>query len=57
MENPHARHTFAYLSKTRRIDNEIISDLMHQKKIYESLEYFANIVATVLQWLVHRCIN
>ena len=43
MENPHARHTFAYLSKTRRIDNEIISDLMHQKKIYESLEYFAKV--------------
>ena len=43
MENSHARHTFAYLSKTRRIDNEIISDLMHQKKIYESLEYFAKV--------------
>ena len=24
-----------------KIDNEIISELMHQKKIYESLEYFA----------------
>lgn len=43
MENSHARHTFAYLSKTRRIDNDIISELMHQKKIYESLEYFAKV--------------
>lgn len=42
-ENSHARHAFAYLSKTRKIDNEIISELMHQKKIYESLEYFARI--------------
>ena len=42
-ENSHARHAFAYLSKTRKIDNEIISELMHQKKIYESLEYFAKV--------------
>lgn len=42
-ENTNARHAFAYLSQTRKIDNEIISELMHQKKIYESIEYFAKV--------------
>ena len=37
--NDTAKHVFAYLSKTRLIDKEIISDLMKKGLIYESLEY------------------
>lgn len=33
------RRAFAYLNKTRGIDGEIISEMMKQKKIYESAEY------------------
>ena len=41
--NSTARHAFAYLSKTRLIDKDIISDLMKKGLIYESLEYFAKV--------------
>lgn len=33
------RRAFAYLNKTRGIDGEIISEMMKQKKIYESADY------------------
>lgn len=38
-----SRRTFAYLVKTRKIDPEIVSSLMKENKIYESIEYFARI--------------
>lgn len=41
--NINARRAFAYLMKTRGIDKEIIADLMHQGKIYESIEYFVKV--------------
>lgn len=41
--NDTAKHAFAYLSKTRLIDKDIISDLMKKGLIYESLEYFAKV--------------
>ena len=41
--NDTAKHVFAYLSKTRLIDKDIISDLMKKGLIYESLEYFAKV--------------
>lgn len=41
--NNTARHAFAYLSKTRLIDKDIISDLMKKGLIYESIEYFAKV--------------
>ena len=41
--NVHSKHAFAYLMKTRMIDKEIIADMMHNKKIYESVEYFAKV--------------
>ena len=37
--NSNSRRVFAYLSKTRCIDPQIISDLMHEKMIYESKLY------------------
>ncbi len=37
------KHAFAYLTKTRLIDKDIISDLMKKGMIYESLEYFAKV--------------
>ncbi len=43
--NNTAKHAFAYLSKTRLIDKDIISEGSHEKKglIYESVEYFAKV--------------
>ena len=34
---PHHRHVFAYLSRGRKIAPEIISELMHQKRLYETV--------------------
>ncbi len=39
LANDNYRRAFAYLNKARGIDPEIISELMHQKKIYESSKY------------------
>ena len=34
--NSDSRRAFAYLVKTRHIDNQIVSQLMHERKIYEN---------------------
>lgn len=42
-KNDSTRHAFAYLMKTRYIDRDIISNLMHEGKIFESISYFAKV--------------
>ena len=42
-KNETYKHAFAYLMKTRMIDKEIISEMMHSESIYESIEYFARV--------------
>lgn len=37
--NDNHRRAFAYLNKTRGIDSEIISEMMKQKRVYESKNY------------------
>ena len=34
---PHHRHAFAYLNRERKIAPEIISEMMHQKRLYETV--------------------
>lgn len=34
---PHHRHVFAYLNQERKIAPEIISEMMHQKRLYETV--------------------
>ncbi len=41
--NSDARRAFAYLMKTRFIDKDIISSMMKNGNIYESLEYFVKV--------------
>ena len=43
LPNTNSRRVFSYLMKTRGIDKEIIADLMHQGKIYESRECFVKV--------------
>lgn len=35
-KNSNHRRAFAYLNKSRAIDNEILADLLHQRKLFES---------------------
>lgn len=43
VSNENSRHVFAYLTKTRGINNEIVTALINQGKIYESIDYFAKV--------------
>lgn len=41
-EANHKRNVFAYLVKSRHIDNDIVSHFIHEKKIYQSVSRFAD---------------